>query len=333
MRRVAILVLLSVAALVANPTIDYFLSEIQASPDSLERVEIYRYASGLEYPIDLSGCQIVTKAGTATIDSGVVLEDSGDFVVISRENTHGTFSLGDSADSVCLVGLGDVAPYAYGDDGWAPPSGMSAAAYTSWEGIWPYEYVVCCWYLDSTPTFGAPNDDRYGGIAGRVHDRHGLPLPWCIVSFRNARGRASLFCDSTGRFTLSPLGPGSYEVSARSDSSYLPACYPESVSIGTNEWRDSINMTLYPAGVAEEPSHAAQQLAFRQRGRSLILTADRPGTACVMVYDNLGRVRMSERIAVVSGGNELALSRLRSGVYFASCRLGERTLKTKLVLY
>jgi hypothetical protein len=63
------------------------------------------------------------------------------------------------------------------------------------------------------------------------------------------------------------------------------------------------------------------------------LNADRPGTALVTAYDNLGRVRMSEKVVLVSGSNELALPSLQSGVYFASCRLGERTLKTKFVLY
>lgn len=51
------------------------------------------------------------------------------------------------------------------------------------------------------------------------------------------------------------------------------------------------------------------------------------------VYDNLGRVRVSERVALASGRNEVALTGLQSGVYFASCRFGERTLKAKFVLY
>ena len=311
----------------------YFLSEVQVAPDSLERVEIHMYFGEPQYPIDLSGCQIVTNAGAATIDSGVVLQDSADFVVISRENTTGTFSLGDSADSIGLVGLGDVGWYSYGSYGWTPPPGMSAAVYAYWEGIWPYEYLVCCWYLDSTPTFGAPNDDRYGGIAGRVLDRFNRPLPWCSVLFRNASGNAYAGCDSTGRYVISPLGPGTYQVSAHSDSTYLPAYYPESVSIGVNGWQDSVNITMYPVGIAERQPTAGRPRFLRQRGRTLVLTADRPGTALVTVYDNLGRVRMSEKVALVSGSNELALPGLRSGVYFASCRFGERTVKTKLVLY
>jgi hypothetical protein len=319
---------------VANPVVEYFLGEIQVAPDSQERIELHMYSNERPYPVDLSGWTITTNAGVATIDSGIELQDSTDFLVISRENVSGPFGLGDDSDNVYLeegAGLRD--QYSYGTYGWTPPSDMAVAVYTHWEGTWPDEYLVGDWYLDSTPTFGEPNDDRYGGIAGRVLDRYGWPLPWCSVSFRNAGGNAYAYCDkATGRYILSPLGPGTYEVSAHADSTYLPAYYPESVSIGVNGWRDSINMTMYPAGVAQE-SQPTSHCFLLQHGRSLVIAADRPGTALLTVYDNLGRVRMSEKVTLASGSNGLALTCLRSGVYFASCRLGERTLKTKIVLY
>jgi hypothetical protein len=72
---------------------------------------------------------------------------------------------------------------------------------------------------------------------------------------------------------------------------------------------------------------------LHQRGRTLVLDADRPGDALVSVYDNLGRVRMSEKVTLISGSNDLALPSLQSGVYLANCRFGERTLNTKFVLY
>ena len=158
-------------------------------------------------------------------------------------------------------------------------------------------------------------------------------LPWCSVTFRNTWGNAYVGCDANGRYVMSPLGPGTYEVSAHGDSNYLPAYYPESVSIGVNGWQDSINMTVYPASVAEEYPEATAQVFLRQRGRRLILMADQPAMVSVSIYDDLGRVRMSEQVVLKSGSNELALPRFGSGVYFASCRLGIRTLKTKLVLY
>lgn len=335
MKRVAACLIALVAISVANPVVEYFFSEIQAAPDSLERIELHMYTNERPYPVDLSGWHITTNAGTATVDSGIVLQDSTDFVVISHENVSGPFALGDDSDDVWLddpvQGGGD--HYWYGRYGWTPPADMSVAIYTHWEGVWPDEYLVGDWYLDSTPTFGAPNDDRYGGIAGRVLDRFGQPLEYCGVWFEASYGTGHATCDSTGRYVISPLGPGIYHVSAHSDSSYLPTYYPDSVSIGVNGWQDSINMTMYPASVGDGHSGATPGSFLSQRGRTLVLNADRSGAALVRVYDNLGRVRVSEKVALVSGSNELALPSLRSGIYFASCRFGERTLKTKLVFY
>jgi hypothetical protein len=322
------------AVAAANPVVEYFFSEIQVAPDSLERIELHMYSDARPYPVDLSGWSLTTNAGIATIDSGIALRDSNDFVIISRDNVSGPFALGDDSDNVRLeegAGLRD--NYSYGRCGWTPPADVSVAIYTHWEGVWPDEYLVGDWYLDSTPTFGAPNDDRYGGIAGRVLDRFGHPLEHCGVWFESSRGTGYATCDSTGRYVMSPLGPGTFRVSAHSDSTYLPTYYPESVSIGVNGWCDSINITMYPAGTAEEPRGMTRQGLVHQRGRSLVLTSDRPGTALVSVYDNLGRVRMTEKVVLVSDSNELALPSLSSGVYFANCRFGERTLKTKLVLY
>jgi hypothetical protein len=329
------LVLVSLAtALMANPAIEYFFSEIQVAPDSLERIELHMYSNERPYPVDLSGWQLTTYAGVATIDSGVVLQDSTDFVVISRENVSGTFALGDDWDDVRLEeGPGIRDNYSYGTYGWTPPAGMSVAIYTHWEGVWPDEYLVGSWYLDPTPTLGAANDDRLGGIAGRVLDRFGQPLKYCWVRLANEHGNGSATCDSTGRYVMSPLGPGTYEVSAHSDSTHLPAYYPESVSIDLNGWRDSINITIYAAGVAEEQIRAATPVSLGQRGRSLVLAAGRSGTALVRVFDNLGRVRMSKKFTLVSGSYELPLYLLSSGIYFASCRFGERTASMKLVLY
>jgi hypothetical protein len=334
MFRLLVCLLFAAAVVAANPVVEYFFSEIQVAPDSLERIEFHMYSNARPYPVDLSGWSLTTNAGVAIIDSGIVLQDSTDFAVIRRDNVTGPFALGDDSDDIRLgEPYGGSDHYEYGRYGWTPPAGMSVAIYTHWEGIWPYEYLVGDWYLDSTPTFGAPNDDRLGGLAGRVLDRFGQPLENCWVRLQNARGNGGVACDSTGRYVVSPLGPGTYEVSAHSDSTYLPAYYPESVSIEVNGWRDSINMTVYPAGVAEESGRATSQCFTHQRGRSLVLNADRPGMAFVSVYDNLGRVRISEKVTLASGSNELALPGLSSGVYFANCRFGVRTLNTKFVLY
>jgi len=135
----------------------------------------------------------------------------------------------------------------------------------------------------------------------------------------------------SGHFELKPTGPGRFVVTVEC-AGYLPYTYPETIGLAANEER-WIGISLERVGAVEEQVRRASVVGLHQRGRMLVLTADQPGTALVSVYDNLGRVRMSEKVALVSGSNELALPSLRNGVYFASCRFGERTLKTKLVLY
>jgi hypothetical protein len=284
--------------------------------------------------VDLSGWTVTTNGGVATIDSGIVLEGPTDFVVITHENVSGTFTLGDSSDDIWLEGASLAEDrYSYGGgQNWTPPHGMSVAAFITTGMGGPEEYLPRVWYIDSTPTFGWPNDDFGGRISGRVLDRFGRPLEYCDVLFEAAQGTGNTSCDSAGIYVMSPLGPGTYQVSAHSDSTYLPMYYPESVSIGVNGFRDSVDMTMYPVGVSES-RETDPFTVLHQRGRTLVLNADRPGPALVSVYDNLGRVRMSEKVMLVSGSNELVLPSLSSGVYFASCRLGDRALKTKFVLY
>jgi hypothetical protein len=96
---------------------------------------------------------------------------------------------------------------------------------------------------------------------------------------------------------------------------------------------DSINMTMYPAGVAEVGRRETPRGFLRQRGRMLVLMADQPGTALVSVHDDLGRVRMSEKVVLEMGRNELALPSLRSGVYFAIVQGEVRRDMAKVVLW
>jgi hypothetical protein len=92
--------LLSLAVIsMANPVMPVILSEIQASPDSCEFIELHVY-NGSQF--DLSGATLTTNVGTAVVDSGVYLSLDG-YVVLDSTNTSGTFSLGDTADSITLA--------------------------------------------------------------------------------------------------------------------------------------------------------------------------------------------------------------------------------------
>jgi len=334
MRRTVAFLMALIAISQANPILEYFLSEIQVAPDSLERIEIHMYSHERSYPVDLSGWTVTTNGGSATIDSGIVLQGPTDFAVITHENVSGTFTLGDSSDDIWLEGASLAEDrYLYGGgQNWTPPYGMSVAAFITTGMAGPEEYLPRVWYIDSTPTFGWPNDDFGGRISGRVLDRFGRPLEYCDVLFEAAQGTGNTSCDSTGRYVMSPLGPGTYRVSAHSDSTYLPIYYPESVSIGVNGLRDSVNMTMYPVGVSEH-RETVPFAVLHQRGRTLVLNADRAGIGVVTVYDNLGRVRMSEKVALVEGKNELAMPSLSSGVYFATAHKGTSRSTVKVVFW
>jgi hypothetical protein len=128
-----------------------------------------------------------------------------------------------------------------------------------------------------------------------------------------------------------PTGLGEFVVTADCPG-YLPYTYPDTIGLPPNGEREIYIYLQRPGAVAERAGNATV-FDLYQRGPSLVLSADLRGEARVTVYDNLGRVRISERVPLVSGGNELALPSLRSGVYFANCQLGQNTLKTKFVLY
>jgi hypothetical protein len=339
--KIAVPLIVFVAALSANPVMPVIMSEIQTAPDSLERIELHSYIG--DQPLDLSGAELVTNAGTAVIDSGLVLYPESNYVVIDSTNTTGVFSLGDESDHIRLSLLDHnyfelrypANPFRNPSQSWAPPPGMSASIHQWWEwqnGEWWDEYT---WYVDGTPTFGAPNDDTLGGITGYVYGDDG-PLTGAAVRIAAAQGTAEapsglVWPWPPGYFAHSPTGPGEFVLSAEYPG-YLPYTYPETIGLPPNGERE-INIRLQRPDAVAEQAGDATVLRGHQRGRMLVLDADRPGIALVSVYDNLGRLRASEKVALVAGKNDLALPSLRSGVYFVSCGFGQRVLKTKFLLY
>ena len=340
MRAILLCLFLFCAAAAANPVMVTFVNEIQVAPDSLERIEIHPHNWMSGYPIDLSGWQIVTAAGTATVNDSVVCANESSYVVLDRSNTTGTFSLGDEQDSVTFLdGYGHcewaiVYPPQWSswepDRLWRPPVGMSSSMYYSVYYEWPdlVESFGC--YLDSTPTFGAENDDTLGGIAGRVLDDHGYPLPNCWVLVESEYGSIYTRCDSVGRYCIRPLGPASYIVSAHGDSTWLPTYYPDSVYVAPNQLRDSINLTMYPVGIAEVRPVRPPVPTIRQRGSILFIAGD--GPADITLFDLSGRKEAILYEGVLNGEHRVALPRLVPGVYFARANVAGNRITTKVVI-
>ena len=341
MTRVAVLLIVSAAAMSANPVAVAVFSEIQTAPDSLERIEFHVYAG--MWSFDLSGAQLVTNAGTAVIDSGLIVYPESNYVVIDRSNTTGVFSLGDDSDCIRLS-LQDQNyfelrypdnPFRNRSGSWAPPPGTSASIFQWWEwewGIWWDEYT---WYVDGTPTFGAPNDDTLGGITGFVYGDDST-INGATVRITSAQGTAELPSGRIwpwppGYFALTPTGMGRFVVTVDCPG-YLPYEYPDTIGLPPNGERE-INVYLQRPDAVEEPSGRTIAVRLHQRGRTLVLDADRPGTAFVSVYDDLGRVRVSEKVELVQGKNELALPSLGSGIYFATVQKGTNRSTVKVVLW
>jgi len=317
------------SVLIANPYPEYIaINEFQTAPQWFERIELRSVLNPARHPFEIGGSQIVTNAGIAIVDSGVCFDTWPYIVVLDSTNTTGTFSLGDDSDYIrAYVSDGNATfdwEVRYPGRSWVPPRGASAS-------------LAHYYYVDLSPTFGGWNDDAGGGIWGHVRDQDSA-LNGATVRVTSAYGYGTLALGThrdslygSGYFGLKPTGPGRFVVTVEC-SGYLPYTYPETLELAVNEGRQ-LNIYLERAGVAEEHTNSTYVVELRQRGRTLVLNADRPGVVLVSVYDNLGRIRMSEKVGVGSGSKELALPSLQSGVYFASCQFGERILRIKLVFY
>ena len=280
-----------------------------------------------------SGARITTRAGTAVVDSGVIL-DTFNYVVIDRTNTSGTFSLADDSDCIRLAIPPDTwneqsvtypgNPNRSAGCSWRPPAGLSCCLYT-WVEYWPpgFDWVdVSTWYVDSTPTFGLPNDDYEGGISGAVYDNNGHRLSGAGVSISSAHGTASMLSAvqyywPAGYFEEVPTGPGVFFVSAEK-SGFLPGCYPDSVRLNTNERRSDINIYLYPVGLADQAVAAgrARPGSFWYADR-LCVISERAGPARLTMVDELGRTVWNRAVELSTGVNRFSLDRRPSpGIYF-----------------
>jgi hypothetical protein len=315
------------AAAAANPVMEFYFSEIQAAPDSLERLELHPINVHLPLPLDLYGWQLQTTAGLCTVQAHVTIADSTSYAVLDRTNLGPRFALGDESDSLVLFDetgdfVTDLGFPSIWDQCLAPPPGSSVALYHTWIWRYPDPIEVSCWYIDATPTFGSANDDTDGGIRGRVVDDRGLPVVGAWTTASGPTGSLSYgYTDTAGRFEFHPTGPGTYEIGA-SCAGHYSGFYPDSVTVGTNEWADSINIAIVRTGIAEtQATLVAHGVALR--GRTLLLGA--PGR--VTVFD------LSGRPVVRSTARAISLAALPSGIYFVRLESVAGVLNRKVVLF
>jgi len=212
------------------------INEIQSSPDSLEAIELHWAPPPPDIQdIDLGGWFVTTSAGTAYVNPGVILPDSG-YVVINSGNTTGGFSLNDSFETIKISPpdesfLPDSLSIFFLLDSFSiflPPEGKSPALCNEFvpdPGDTEYFDQILYFYWDSSPTMGYENNDQHswGTIEGEVWDRDNQPICGALIkAFQqnsiNAVEPNSAYSNSEGQFQLDDLIPGPYMLIAQVDT-------------------------------------------------------------------------------------------------------------------
>jgi hypothetical protein len=286
-----------------------------------------------EGSVDLSGWQIISRACTLTVDSGVVIPDTGVYIVLDSNNLSGKLHLFPDSDHVTIVaGAESIDQMSYpGPQTWgtcfSPPAGMSVAPHYYWTGQPGQEYLTRLWFVESLPTFGQPNPETAGSMSGRVFDGHGTGVPNAVVCMSGPEGSLTAVTLSDGSYGFGWLGPGTFQVTATKDSQ--TGAYPDSVYVSQDHSPDSVNVTIYSLGVAEK-----SRVEMDWRGNRLRVSLPEPALADLRTVNIAGRVcgRLHEMLA--AGETELhPLSALPSGVYFIQGRIGKEPVNRKAVVF
>ena len=339
MTKLLVCLLFAAAVVAANPFVETYLSEVGVD-------SAHQFVELLPAPdrgtINLSGWQIVTSMSACTLTCYVytfdppLLVDSA--ALAGGDVGYGSIRLNPLGDSVKVITdsgkVVDVVHFPRSPTGYdsapLPPLHGSVAFlnYDDAEGQWMN------WYIDSTPTPGWANDD-YSRITGTVTGTGGITLDEAYVYASGLNGNC--FCDLYRKtpYTIYGLGAGKYEVKAYAYHQGQPyqATYPESVSVGYSGAVGGINFVFPASGVAEKQPIVVRPLV-QVLGRSLLLSGDGTAPVSVQLYNQVGS-RISEfHLGPISGEQRIELpATLAPGVYFATCKVAERTLRTKFVLF
>lgn len=239
------ILLVMICALSANPIMIEVINEFQVAPYDSERVELRYLQSAASDTVfteifDLFNAEVVTPAGVAYVDTNMFLTGMGQ-TVIDRSALTGVFELPEDTGYVTVQGaelLVDSIFYPGHATTWccapAPPSYCSAAKFHCYAYIWDDYYLISDWYIDSTPTFGAPNDDYPGClVSGYVYDIYNQPLAEACITALFVEASFSIFpslpyhtCCTTftatdGSYSFDSLLPYYYDIQV-SANGYMP---------------------------------------------------------------------------------------------------------------
>jgi hypothetical protein len=337
--------LVMVFALNANPVAVEFINEFQVAPFDSERVELRFLVSSTWDTVftdtfPLHNTTISTPAGIANIDTNILLIGNGQ-AVIDRSVLTGSFELPDDSGYISLTDYYDSLNYPGPVTMWqhapVPPGFSSAAKFHCYIfSGWDYSLMID-WYIDPTPTFGAPNDDYPGClVSGIVYDNQSQPLPGARVTATISQYASGTFppldyytCCTTftaldGSYHLDSLLPSYYNIDVNA-TGYLP----DTQSVGRLCCMDPITgLNFYlPTGIAENQEHGVLSASFVQPNpfRNAFHISMVVPVRHIEIYDITGKLLRWINNANMSTDMSVDCADLPRGIYFVALR--EQKLK------
>lgn len=333
-----------VCFLSANPIVIEVINEFQVAPYDSERVELrYLQSAALDTlfteTFDLYNTEVLTPAGVAHVDTSIFLTGMGQ-AVIDRSVVTGVFELPDDTGYVAVIFaelIGDSMFYPGHATTWccapAPPIDWSAAKFHCYAYVWDEYYLISDWYIDSTPTFDAPNDDYPGCfVSGYVYDIYSQPLAEACVTAVVVESSFSVFpplpyhtCCTTftatdGSYSFDSLLPYYYDIQV-SANGYMP---------DTQYWVGRLcctapitNVNFYlQTGIAENRAHdiCADPFARPNPVHSVLHITMREPIRNIDIYDVTGK--LMQRINNEGMNTDLSVdcTYLPRGIYFVALK-------------
>jgi hypothetical protein len=328
----------------ANPIMIEVINEFQVAPYDSERVEL-RYlqsaASDTAFTgmFDLFNAEVGTPAGVAYVDTNILLAGMGQ-TVLDRSVLTGVFELPEDTGYVAVQGaelLLDSIFYPGHATTWrcapAPPSCYSAAKFHCYAYIWDDYYLIFDWYIDSTPTFGAPNDDYPGClVSGYVYDIYNQPLAEACITALFVEASFSIFpplpyhtCCTTftatdGSYHFDSLLPYYYDIQV-SANGYMP---------DTQYWVGKLCCTapitnvdfFLQTGIAENMEHEVFRGSFARPNpfHNKLNIAMREPLQYIDIYDVTGKLMQRVDNQNLSSNLTVDCANLPRGIYFVALK-------------
>jgi len=339
MRRLFIVIIITACIVHANPIITEIVNEFQIAPASSEQVEFRYFAypaqdTVINDTIPLINIPIITPPGTSFVDINLYLPGMG-YVIINESILSGEFGLPDDSGFIDIPFF-EIHPIDYPQDVPTPPIYCSTAKFHCW--YWfqelPYTWYILMvdWYIDSTPTFGQPNDDYPGClVAGHVYDYNGQPLSNARVtataweSWSDGGGFinppqyhtcCTTYTATDGSYLIDSLLPWQYYVSVYADG-YIPDTKLTPYLRCTEPSTLDFHLLL---GIAEDEhqQNIAQAYAFPNPFFTELNVVLGKPCPSIEIYDVTGKLCMRTENPHSHKHIDIDGSHLAAGIYFLS---------------